>query len=1234
MFHLKNKIISKIVIFAVIVMVILWLLPAGLISADTTDGGTTDGGTGGTVVETTAPSETTVTTETTEETTVETTSETTEETTVETTSETTEETTVETTSETTEETTVETTSETTEETTTETAALEVVLVPKVSTDKDDYSPGEIVKVKGSGWLPGETVKLEFVALPLQAVVNYYAVADSAGNISNSEYLIYDYHLDATIIFTATGQTSGLSAMTTFTDGAATTLTLSSSSYTCAYGGSLTLTATLLKASDSTPLDNKHIDFYLNGTNVGNNHTNPSGVATITVNPVTLDAGSYSNTGNYSTSGVGAKFSGTSGSGSLSASYSSASLTVTKLNTAITVSAVTGIYGGNVDLTATLSSGGLPLSGKTITFYLNGTSKGTATTDGSGVATRNVSLGTIAVGTYPGTYNTSGVGADFAGNTNYNSSNNANTLTVEPAGPKTSLQVTKTATGSSEGYIEWSIDKSVTPNTFNLSTGQTGTAHYTVIVTPTYHETGAVVSGTIHIQNDTGAAGEDKTASITYVKDKIEYRKSGSWYTLKTVDISGPFTISTGGSADVAYSVSFAPVSGATAYRNTALVGLANHPDGFHEFHYTVSFSISGGTITHDAYADVTDSLQGSLGQAWVGNTSTYTYTYDRQIGPYAVFGDYNVDNTATVTGTDTKKTDTDSARVTVHVTGLGSVTVYKNVKSASGSETSDDHHFNVKLYKWVGPHDHDWSYIDEQAFWEGNPAVFTGLEQGKQYKAVEDNDDDYDFVSNDGPKTLSGSNVDINIVNKQKLGSVTIKKDVQKADGSGVSDTHHFLVDLYMWVGPGVDDWQLIGQQTFYEGHNAYFDGLIKGRIYKAVEVDDPGYTLWSNDSPKTLACNVDINIVNRQKLGKIIVHKNVLDPNGNDLLLNDTSGSFQFKLDSGGSNQNIKDGDAIEIPNVSLGSHYIQEVTVPSGYTFENITSDPSGTPNLPNKKITFDVTSGCTINVYITNKQYSGKVIITKDVKDPNGDPVDDTTGSFGISLDGNSQGSLMDGESTSEITVFPGSHTVAETLPASGYDFVSIDGSSLNPYSFDVAAGQTKTILIINKQKPQQITSGPGPGTLKLVKTNSVTGSLVEGAEYWIYDINGAHYETLITGSDGSAVLSGFEMGPYTVKEFKEALGYMLDLTIYTVTFSPSNTNITLNVQDTPVSIVTVAALTEEAAEVVEVAGISETEGTIQVLAFTGMDPIIPISGGSAIAGGLAMLLATLRRRVIRK
>ena len=105
----------------------------------------------------------------------------------------------------------------------------------------------------------------------------------------------------------------------------------------------------------------------------------------------------------------------------------------------------------------------------------------------------------------------------------------------------------------------------------------------------------------------------------------------------------------------------------------------------------------------------------------------------------------------------------------------------------------------------------------------------------------------------------------------------------------------------------------------------------------------------------------------------------------------------------------------------------------------------------------------------------------------------------------------------------------------------------------------------------------------------------------------------------------------MGTYTVKEFKEAAGYLLDPTIYTVTFSPSNTNITLNVQDTPKGRGTTGGGT---VGTVTVAGLTTPPGVIQVLAFTGMDPIIPISGGSAVIGGLAMILATLRRKRNKK
>ncbi|MCL5072515.1 MAG: SpaA isopeptide-forming pilin-related protein [Actinobacteria bacterium] len=980
----------------------------------------------------------------------------------------------------------------------------------------------------------------------------------------------------------------------------------------------------------------------------------------------------------------------------------------------------------------------------------------------------------------------------------------------PPGPKTSLTVTKTATASSEGYIEWSIDKSVTPSSFNLLTGQTDTAHYTVTVTPAFNATGGVVSGNIHIQNDTGDPGEDKTAQITYVKDKIEYKigSGGSWTVLKTEDIiTVPYTIPTGGTNDVPYSVSFTPVPGATAYRNTALVGLANHPDGFHEFHYTISFTISGGTITNDAYADVTDSLQGPLGTAWVGNPATYTYTYDRQVGPYAVFGDYTIDNTATVTGKNTGSTDTDSARVTVHVTGLGSVTVYKNVKAPNGSETSDDHHFNVKLYKKVGT----WVYVGQQAFWEGHPAVFTGLEQGKEYKAVEDNDDAYTFVSNSGPVTLNSDNADITIVNKQREGTVYVRKDVKDGDGGSVSDGHHFFVDLYMWIGPDPDDWQYIGQDEFWEGHRAEFEHLIKGRLYKAVEVSDPDYTMWSNDGPKSLDCDVEITIVNRQNEGEvkftktglgsgitakfklfwvgpngiaehgsgddvqfdgeksltgsgsphthwddvpfgtyyimeslvptgysampditgividengeevqvtgnntlakgtIIVHKDVLDPEGNPTT---DSAIFQFKLD-GGSAQDIKDGDAITISDVLAGSHNVEEVTIPTGYSFYSISSNPAGA--TVGQKVTFDVVSDGTTHVYIVNKQQKANIDVYKIVQDPDGNVTTDLT-HFQVNLK-DDEGNIIDTKDfwadgdngEAEFEVNPGTYEIEEVTPLpDGYHYVSGNTNDIT-----VGPGDDQDFTITNQQDPGSITInktdaftglplegstfelwkypgptlidtivlGPGsggthtwsglswghyivketiaptgyelappvdvfigvgegeslnvtlqkeiadpriPAQLRLLKTDSVTGLPVPGATYNIYNSSAVLVEIITTGPDGFAAVTLINWGTYTVKEATAPAGYLLDPTTYSITFDAANTSITLNVKDTPAG--------GGGGGTITVAGL--TEGTIQVLAFTGMDPIIPISGGSAVIAGLAMILATLRRRTVKK
>src|SRR5436190_8528270 len=85
----------------------------------------------------------------------------------------------------------------------------------------------------------------------------------------------------------------------------------------------------------------------------------------------------------------------------SATNANASVTINTLSaTSVTASPVSGTVGGTTSLSATLkkTSDSSVISGKTITFKLNGTTVDTASTNASGVATLNsVSLAGIAVG---------------------------------------------------------------------------------------------------------------------------------------------------------------------------------------------------------------------------------------------------------------------------------------------------------------------------------------------------------------------------------------------------------------------------------------------------------------------------------------------------------------------------------------------------------------------------------------------------------------------------------------------------------------------------------------------------------------------------------------------------------------------------------------------------------------------------------------------------------------------
>ncbi len=113
-----------------------------------------------------------------------------------------------------------------------------------------------------------------------------------------------------------------------------------------------------------------------------------------------------------------------------------------LPTNVAAASASGTYGGTTSLSATLTSGGNPVSGKTINFTLNSNPVGSSATNGAGTATvSGVSLTGINAGSYPGA-----VQASFAGDSTYAASSGTATLNVSPLDVSASVGIVKGGIG--------------------------------------------------------------------------------------------------------------------------------------------------------------------------------------------------------------------------------------------------------------------------------------------------------------------------------------------------------------------------------------------------------------------------------------------------------------------------------------------------------------------------------------------------------------------------------------------------------------------------------------------------------------------------------------------------------------------------------------------------------------------------------------------------------------------
>ncbi|SIT16198.1 beta strand repeat-containing protein, partial [Belliella pelovolcani] len=286
-------------------------------------------------------------------------------------------------------------------------------LPSVTTDKDDYLPGETAIITGTGWIYDSVVDLHFIEDPfVDHIHDYHDIAvDEDGNFTIL-FPILERHLGVAFTLHAKGMTTGQVALAYFTDG---NFTFSTSGLP---NGQLvdvewTVSGNLPQGGDK----DGQIVVGISNTSGGANSREVD--FTYITNPLTNGGIKYQIL-NYSTTG-GAQV--TSKTDTLTIFNSGAAnvandRTITANYGALISSNESAIYGSSVTLTSTFYSNyqtSTSISGKTITFYLDGTAVGTGVTNASGVASLTLDLtsvpilGKLNVGTYD-------ITTSFAGDT--------------------------------------------------------------------------------------------------------------------------------------------------------------------------------------------------------------------------------------------------------------------------------------------------------------------------------------------------------------------------------------------------------------------------------------------------------------------------------------------------------------------------------------------------------------------------------------------------------------------------------------------------------------------------------------------------------------------------------------------------------------------------------------------------------------------------------------------------
>lgn len=383
----------------------------------------------------------------------------------------------------------------------------------------------------------------------------------------------------------------------------------------------------------------------------------------------------------------------------------------------------------------------------------------------------------------------------------------------------------------------------------------------------------------------------------------------------------------------------------------------------------------------------------------------------------------------------------------------GTVVVHKDVQGPSGEAITDtSQNFTVKL-----------DGTNSQSFTDGGTVTYNNVTAGTHtitedtppagytlYSLTPDSD-----AGTPGAQitVVAGQSTDVYVTNRQQSATITVIKNVLNPDGGEVADPHQFTVNVN-----GQSD--QIG-----EGDNGVFT-VVPG-TYTITENSDPDYDLVSitpDEDAQTSGMQVivgpgeqqTVNVVNKQKKATINVAKDVRAPDDSDAADNH---AFTAQL-NGGNDQSFSEQTQASYP-VNPGNYTVSELDDPN--------YDEMGC-QLPTggEATNFGVASNQTVTVTCINKQKNATVTIVKDVRDPNGNDVQDAA-VFTVRRDNVEPKSFSEGSNASYILA-PGTYTFTEDSKT-GYILWDItpdnDLDHTNGTTQTLASNQNLIITFTNHQ-----------------------------------------------------------------------------------------------------------------------------------------------------------------------